>query len=188
MLAWLERYQLLALTLAGIILGLGLVVPGLLASDPDAIVFREGSGLPLGTPIRVHVAGAVLSPGVYELREGERVVDALTAAGGPTDGADLEALNLARRVRDGEQLLVPARTTARSTAVPTLAPGQRLDLNLASEAQLELLPGIGEAYARRIVDSRRVDGPYRSAEDLLGRRVLPASTFEQIRDLVMVGQ
>jgi competence protein ComEA len=186
MLAWLERHQVLVLMLAGLVLVAGIALPRLSASGPRPIVFREGSALAPGTPIRVHVAGAVVAPGVYELREGDRITEALAAAGGPSGDADLEQVNLARRVRDGEQVLVPPKSGARVTAVP-LAPGQTLDLNSATEAQLDQLPGIGEAYSRRIVDSRKVDGPFKSVDDLLTRRVLPAAVLQQIRDFVSVG-
>jgi competence protein ComEA len=160
--------------------------------DQPALTLAPAAALPAGTPIRVHVAGAVLLPGVYELRQGDRLQEALSAAGGPSAGADTTALNLARHLRDGEQVLVPmlqssgtgAQTAA---AVPTLQPGQRLNLNTATVAQLDQLPGIGEAYSRRIVDSRAVDGPFASPEDLLRRNVLPRTTFESIRDLVSTG-
>jgi competence protein ComEA len=186
MLAWLERHQILILSVLVLVVMAGIALPRLSASGPRPIVFREGSALAPGTPIRVHVAGAVVAPGVYELREGDRVAEALAAAGGPAGDADLEQVNLARRVRDGEQVLVPRRPGARATVAP-LAPGERLDLNSATEAQLDQLPGIGEAYSRRIVDSRKVDGPFKSVDDLLTRRVLPVSVLQQIRDLVSVG-
>jgi competence protein ComEA len=137
------------------------------------------------------VSGAVVAPGVYQLREGDRLVEALVAAGGPANGADVDALNLARRVRDEEQVVVPrlggadSRRTEAAGATP-LAPGEKLDINAATEDQLDQLPGIGEAYSRRIVDSRKVDGPFKSIQELVDRRVVPRATFEKIRDLVYV--
>jgi competence protein ComEA len=184
--AWLEQNQFLVLAFAAVLFLGSLAVISLGGSDPPAFEFEYGSGLEPGTPIKVHVTGAVARPGVYELREGDRVEAALAAAGGTTEAADLEALNLARRVRDEEQLLVPVRT-GRSTPVATLAPGARLDINTATTAELDQLPGIGEAYSRRIVDSRRADGPYRSVDDLVQRRVLPQATLEQVRHLIAVG-
>lgn len=184
MLDWLERHSLLLFLAAAVLLVAGVAVRQLEAvSSRPALVFNEGAVQPDGTPIRVHVAGAVIAPGVYDLRAGDRVVDALAAAGGPGDDADLEAVNLARRLRDGEKLTIPG---ARSQPALPLPPGARLDVNTASQAQLMLLPGIGEAYSRRIVDSRRVDGPFRSVEELVSRRVLPQATFERIRDLITV--
>jgi competence protein ComEA len=187
--AWLERYKLLLLALAAALLVSTIAVRGMAGGASEPIVFDTVSRLPEGTPIRVHVAGEVARAGVYEMREGDRVIDAIDAAGGATAGADSNALNLARRLRDGEQLVIPNRSAVRSisAAVPTLAPGQRLDLNTATEAQLNALPGIGAAYSRRIVDSRAVDGPFKSVDDLLTRRILSASTLDGIRDLVSTG-
>jgi competence protein ComEA len=184
--AWLERHQLLVAGIACLVLLAGVVLPRLAdAGDTQPIVFREGFGLEPGTPIRVHVTGAVAEPGVYELAEGDRVAEALTVAGGPTSDADLEAVNLARRLRDEGQVVIPRRAGAQ--AAVTLAPGAKVDINSANEALLDQLPGIGEAYSRRIVDSRRLDGPYRTTQELVDRRVLPRATYEQIRELITVG-
>lgn len=185
---WLERHQLLVVGLAGLVLLAGVAVVYFDdEGSPAPIVFRTDSDQPAGSPIRVHVAGAVDEPGVYGLREGDRVLDALSAAGGPTDAADLDALNLARRVHDEEQVVVPRRTgsIAGGAAAP-LPSGAKVDINNANEAQLDQLPGIGEAYSRRIVDSRKVDGPFRSTQELVDRRVLPRATYEKIRDLISV--
>lgn len=189
MLAWLERNQLLVLAVALGVFVAALAATSLADSGPQApLQLRNDSLLAPGTPIRVHVAGAVLAPGVYELREGDRLVDALTAAGGPIDGADTDALNLARRVRDEEQVLVPTRERQAAASLPVfLAPGARLDINTATAAQLDQLPGIGEAYSRRIVDSRAVDGRFKSTEDLVTRKIIPRATYDRIRDLISAG-
>jgi competence protein ComEA len=190
MYAWLDSNWRIVLAGALVVFFVALASRGLAqGGDPQPLQIRSDSMLPLGAPIRVHVAGAVLAPGVYELREGDRLIDALAAAGGPTDAADREALNLARRVRDEEQVLVPTRETARTaSAAATLVPGTRLDINVATAAQLDQLPGIGEAYSRRIVDSRAVDGPFATTEDLVSRRVLPRATYERVRDLISAGR
>jgi competence protein ComEA len=188
-LAWLERNQLAVLGAALVLFAATLALGTLNDDERAPLQFRNDSTLAPGTPIRVHVAGAVVAPGVYEMREGDRLIDALTAAGGPSALADLDALNLARRVRDEEQVLVPAREPERASAsLPlVLAPGARIDINTATAAQLDQLPGIGEAYSRRIIDSRAVDGPFASTEDLVSRRVLPRATYDRIRDLISVG-
>jgi len=134
----------------------------------------------------VHVAGAVARPGLYELPPGARVADAIERAGGGLPDADIDAVNLARRLRDGEKIDVPGPSAEAATAVATLAPGEKLDLNAATMDELDLLPGIGEAYSRRIVDSRVVDGPFEAVDDLLTRRVLPAATLDGIRNYVTV--
>jgi competence protein ComEA len=187
MLAWLERYQFIILAVSGLVLLAGLSVRELVREgDPPALVFRDLAAAP-GEPIRVHVTGAVIAPGVYELQGGDRVEDALGAAGGASAGARLDEINLARYLRDGEQILVPGSTVA-SRSLPASAPsnGAKLDINTASQAELIALPGIGEAYSRRIIDSRLVDGPFRDIEELLARRVLPASTLDGIRELITV--
>jgi competence protein ComEA len=134
----------------------------------------------------VHVAGAVAAPGLYELPSGARVQDALVAAGGGLHEAEIDSINLARRLRDGEKVSVPGLSSDVAAAVETLAPGQKLDLNSASAEELDQLPGIGEAYSRRIVDSRIVDGPFQAVDDLVERRVVPEATLEHIRTFVTV--
>jgi competence protein ComEA len=184
MFAWLERYQALIVGVLALIVIAGLVVREVDSSSPEPLVFRDDSGLPPGSPIHVHVAGAVVAPGVYQLRAGDRVVDAVAIAGGPVDSADLDKLNMARRLRDEEQILVPGRPSTRPLL---LEPGAKIDVNTADERQLGLLPGIGDTYARRIVDSRKVDGPFKSVQELVDRRVLPRATLDTIRDFITVG-
>jgi competence protein ComEA len=188
--SWLEQHQLLLVAVAAVVLAGAVGVRAVSdASSSPQLALRDGSGLPDGALIRVHVTGAVLRSGVFTLREGDRVADALTAAGGPANDAALEELNLARRVRDGEQVAVPKSKTKGAVApVATLAAGTKLDINTATEQQLDLLPGIGATYARRIVDSRAVDGPYRTTQDLLNRKVLPKATFDKVSALITAGQ
>jgi competence protein ComEA len=187
-LTWLERHQYLALAAAVLLLLAGLAVREARNGAPPALVLQEAQSVEGGLLV-VHVAGAVAAPGVYELPGGARVQDAVAAAGGPTSAADLDAMNLARRLRDGERITLPA--SSRSNASVSVTPVPRppsvpLDINRASRAELEELRGIGEAYSRRIVDSRTVDGPYTSIDDLVSRRVLPAATLAAIRDLLTV--
>jgi competence protein ComEA len=132
--------------------------------------------------IRVYVTGAVQSPGVYPMADGDRWIDALEAAGGPTDDADLMSVDLARRARDEDTILVPrfAQTVAGASQGPLT------NINTASAEELEALPGIGEVRAARIVQSRQEDGPFASLDELLEREIIPASVFEEIADLVTV--
>jgi competence protein ComEA len=141
---------------------------------------------PTSRDIAVYVSGAVRNPGVYGLRDGDRVGAALDAAGGPTDDADLSRVNLARRLRDEDQVAVPQRTeVAQVHDVYTAASSQSLvDLNRASIAELDALPGIGSVYAQRIIDSRQKEGPFRSVDELLDRKIMPRATFDRIKDLV----
>ena len=175
----LERYRwfivgILALPLA---IGVGFLLKDRL-DGPDP--------LQLDLPpeeLRVYVTGAVRSPGVYPLTNGERWIDALDAAGGPTEDADLTAVDMARRVRDEDTILVPRRG---QTAVSGISRGPLIDINAATAAQLETLPGIGEVRAAGIVRSRQEDGPFASVDELLERELVPSSVLEEIADLVTV--
>jgi competence protein ComEA len=122
----------------------------------------------------VHVAGAVRRPGVYRMRDGDRIQDAVRRAGGARHGADLNAINLAAKVADGQQVVVPRRasgsaTAATSTAAagdPSAALQQPVSLNTATAEQLDTLDGVGPATAQKILDWRRQHGGFRSIDDL----------------------
>ncbi len=138
----------------------------------------------------VHVLGAVAKPGLYILDLDARVVDALAAAGGSLDTADLRAVNLARSVSDGEQIVVPAQgeaetqTGAGSGQAP--AGDGLLDLNNADQAALETLPRIGPALAQRIIEWREQNGRFRSVDDLLGVPGIGEKLLAGIREQVRV--
>ncbi len=121
----------------------------------------------------VQVAGAVASPGLVTLDRGARVVDAVTLAGGALPEADLDAVNLARRVEDEERIVVPRKGT--STRL--------IDINRATRTQLIALAGIGEKTADRIIESR-AEAPFANSDDLVTRRLLSANDYAAIRDLV----
>lgn len=140
--------------------------------------------------IYVHVVGLVVEPGLYELRQDSRVIDAIAAAGGLTEGADLSAVNLARRLVDGEQLVVPAvGQPPGEGAAGVLGSSDgagRINLNLADEAALESLPRIGPAMAERIVRWRTANGPFGSVDELLSVSGIGPKIFDELRDLVTV--
>jgi competence protein ComEA len=187
MLERLGRYQFAILALAVLLFAAALLTASLQDGASTPVGFESSDRLPDGTPIKVYVTGAVAMPGVYELQAGDRVSDALDVAGGATAAADPGTINLARRLRDGEQITVPAKANRSSTTAALLAPGEPVNVNTATEAQLDALPGIGEAYSRRIIDSRTVDGPFNSLDELVTRKALPAATLEKIRDQLSVG-
>ena len=143
---------------------------------------------PTPLPLRVHVSGAVAAPGVYDLPPGSIVEDAIAAAGGATANASLAGLNLARVLRDGDQVMVAETqpTAAGGAASAGEAAGQLLNLNTATVAQLETLPGIGPALAQRIVDYRTANGPFGSLDDLLDVSGIGPAKLDAIRDLVIV--
>ncbi|HHO58351.1 ComEA family DNA-binding protein [Oceanithermus desulfurans] len=126
-------------------------------------------------PPVVAVTGAVRRPGVYALEPGARVADALAAAGGATPEADLDALDLALPIADGESLRVPARGEA-AAAAPGV-PRPRVSVNRASAEELESVPGIGPALARRIVAWR----PFRTLDELVRVPGIGPRTLERLR-------
>jgi competence protein ComEA len=146
--------------------------PARSAPAKGASVRVEASGN--GTAV-VQVAGAVRRPGVYRLRADRRVDDAVRQAGGPTARADLAGVNLAAKVSDGQQVIVPAAgaaggaaavPAAGSSAAAAAAPGQKLNLNTAAAEQLDQLDGVGPATAQKIVAYRQAHGGFRSVTEL----------------------
>jgi len=137
----------------------------------------------------VHVSGAVNRPNVYNLAAGSRAIAALEAAGGPLADADLAALNLARVLTDGEQLHIPRRGEVGSA---TVAPGPqtpnntRININTASQNELETLPGIGPTRALAIIAYRRQHGAFATPEDLMKVSGIGTKTFEGLKELIRV--
>ena len=132
---------------------------------PPAAPIHVGEEGGSSARITVHVAGAVRRPGVYRLRGGARVVDALRRAGGARRRADLAALNLAAKLEDGRQVLVPRRG-AGGAAGGEPAEGVPLDLNTATPEQLDELDGIGPGMAAAILEYRDEHGGFGSIEEL----------------------
>lgn len=146
-----------------------------------------------GESIIVHVAGAVTRPGVAELPAGSRVIDAVEAAGGALADGDLDQLNLAAKVADGERVLVPrvgeigvAAPTSGSGSAAGATTGALLNLNTATTEQLEELPGIGPVLAGAILDERERRGGFGSVNELREVRGIGEKRFADLRDLVTV--
>lgn len=140
----------------------------------------------VGGELYVHVLGQVDEPGVYVLEPDARVVDALAAAGGTLDDADLQAVNLARLLSDGEQLVVPAVGAAPDGGATAPVGDGLIDLNNADQAALETLPRIGPALAQRIIDWREANGRFGSVDDLLAVSGIGEKLLAGLRDLVRV--
>lgn len=168
---------------------------GVLAADGDAGA-GEGASEPAPT-IVVHVGGAVAEPGVRELEEGARVQDAVDAAGGFAEGAARDELNLARVLVDGEQIVVPSleEADAAAGAAPdggggatgASSAGGKVNLNRATAAELDALPGVGPSTAEKIVADREANGPFRTVEDLKRVSGIGDKKFADLADLVCVG-
>jgi competence protein ComEA len=135
----------------------------------------------------VQAAGAVVAPGVYRLPLGARVQDVVTAAGGPTAAANLQAVALASKVVDGQRVYLPAVGEAVGAEAAPPVPAPPLDLNQATLEQLEALPGVGPTTAQAIIDYRSRHGPLSSVDDLLEVRGIGPAKLDGFRDLVTVG-
>lgn len=146
----------------------------------------------------VHVVGAVNNPGVYSLKQDARVLDAIEAAGGATAEAALIGVNMARVISDGEQLRIPTfeelegigfGLSGSSNQIPGTTGSQSpitVNINRATAAELETLPGIGPALAARIVDWRTANGGFKSVDDLDAVTGIGTKMLERIRALVSV--
>ena len=143
--------------------------------------------------MRVQVSGAVMSPGVYAVTEGDRVMDAIAAAGGVRPNGDLSGINLARRVQDEAHYHVPFLGETQPAPIlsgpatrgdkPATSP---IDLNTAAAQELETLPGIGPVMADRIIAHREANGPFATVDDVESVPGIGPKTLESIRALVTV--
>jgi competence protein ComEA len=152
------------------------------ASPESAAPSHSGDG----GSIVVSVVGRVAHPGLVTLPDGARVADALTAAGGPVPGVDISGLNIARRVNDGEQVYVGVPAPPDIASGPTTGPTDPIDLNTASLAQLDTLPGVGSVTAQRILDWRGQHGRFTRAEQLREIDGIGPAKFSKLKDLVVV--
>ncbi len=185
-----ERVSKVQLFLIGAALIGGLVVLGfqqrMLGQKPTVEILGTSGGNDSLEAITVDVAGAVVRPGVVRLPSGSRVADALEAVGGLSQEADQErvgkVINLATKLIDGGKLYIPKIGEAASglSPLPPEAPSHTVNINAASQAELEALPGIGPVTARKIINDR----PYATVDELLTKRVVTKRVFEGIKNQV----
>lgn len=159
------------------------------------------------TKIKIYITGEVNKPGVYELENTSRLTDALVIAGNTTSNADLTACNLAGFLSDGIKIAIPAKGQSAATASclgqagastvesgsnessssATVTPGSTLvNLNTATQSQLEELPGVGPSYATAIIDFRSKNGGFKSVEDLRDVKGIGDKRFEDLKSLVTI--
>lgn len=150
--------------------------------------------------IIVDINGEVSKPGIYKLKSGSRVYELIEKAGGETKNADLSALNLAAKLQDGEKIIVPKKNSLsvntildnttqinnNQTTNSKITAGQIININTATEAQLDTLPGIGPATAKKIIDYRNTQGKFSTKEDLLKVKGIGEKKFTQIKNYITV--
>lgn len=190
---WLDRYRgilffgLIVVALAAVVLF------QILRPSSQPIMLSTSTPLPspeatpTARPLRVYVSGAVQHPDVYTLPPDSIVKDAVLAAGGPAGDADLDRINLAASVADGQQIYVP-RQGEEDLPLQTFS-GQRssdfrVNINTADAAALETLPGIGPALAQRILEHRQAHGPFLRVEDIMEVSGIGKATFEKLSDQI----
>ena len=141
------------------------------------------------TGIYVHICGAVINPGVYQVPAGTRVYQALELAGGSSDDAYLSGINLADKLADGQKVYIPAEGENAEGILSTDSGGVQsvmININTASEAELMTLPGIGQSRAKDIINYRVKNGLFESIDDIMKVSGIKEAAFEKIKDLIKV--
>ncbi len=141
--------------------------------------------------ITVHITGAINNPGVIIIEEGARIVDALEAAGGETEEADVNRLNLAYVLEDGEKLYIPSKNEEEQEYITqgkdNMSEGQsKININSAQIEELITLPGVGEATANKIIEYRKENGKFQKIEDLKNVPGIGDSKYENIKTMIRV--
>jgi competence protein ComEA len=137
--------------------------------------------------IKVYVTGEVKNPGVYVMKEGERVIDAIEKAGGVLEEADLSNINLAQKVKDEQMIRVPKKgEKADTSSVSGIDGVKKVNINTATKEELQTLPGIGPVTAERIIEFRETKGLFKKIEDIMNVPRIGPKMFEQIKDRITV--
>lgn len=129
----------------------------------------------------VHVKGAVKNAGTYTLTEGDRVSDAIKSAGGASDGADLDRINLARVIKDGDEIFVP-----KSGEDFSITPSGAVNINSADVETLKTIPGISDTLAQKIYNYRAQNGNFENLEDIINVKGIGDKTFAKIKSYITV--
>ncbi|MBI2020455.1 helix-hairpin-helix domain-containing protein [Candidatus Daviesbacteria bacterium] len=182
----LDKFKI-PLALAGV--GLILIIGGWIFSstfNKQSENFPKESVVGVQKTISVDVSGAVNNPGVYQLKEGDRVEDAIKAAGGISELASQPYLskrvNMAQKLSDGMKIYIPMEGETGAIFGVTVDQSAQVNINTASQAELEALPGIGPVTAAKIISDR----PYQKIDDLLIRKLVSKTVFEKIKNSISV--
>jgi len=186
-----------AMAVLGLLLVVGAGLAYMRARPASALAAPTGGAASTASPaaatsaantIVVDVVGAVHKPGVYDFPQGARVIDAVRAAGGLLPDAESQAINLARPLVDGEQIVVPKKGEAPVGAAAGSAqqPGGKLNINSATESDFDTLPGIGPVLAQKIVAYRDQHGPFHTIQDLMKVSGVGPKKFDSLQDLITV--
>lgn len=192
---WDRKTQIVVLVLIGALLfGGGYKYAKRTAVPEIEVVSEEADEKESSSQVTVHVAGAVEKPGVYVFEAGGRVNDAVNKAV-PLPEADLDMMNLAAVLEDGKRIEVPAENSTGDPQIiasaggiqgKTLGEGGKININSASPEQLDTLPGIGPAYAERIIAYREEHGGFSSIEELQDIAGIGPKTYERLKDMVCI--
>jgi competence protein ComEA len=198
-----------------LVVGAGLLLMSLIDWQTDQAALPEETGLlddtspgsllatsvpptptvaPTPAPVVVYISGAVNNPNVYELEHDARVIDVVHAAGGLAEDADRDRVNLAAHIQDAQHIHIPriGETPVAPSgpdapqAQPATAGSGPVNINTASAAELETLPGIGPAMAQRILEHREANGPFATVDDLQNVRGIGPTMLEELRPLVRI--
>lgn len=154
----------------------------------------EPEGKVQAATIKVHIMGAVAHPGVYELDEGSRIVDAIAAAGGESADADLERINLAKILHDEMQVKIPregenvdkTEASVQNNEYEAVGGSALININTAGKSEIMSLPSIGEVTAGNIIAYREANGSFKSVDDIKKVNRIGEKTFEKIKDLITI--
>jgi competence protein ComEA len=187
----LNQWQSIAL---GIVIGAAVMAAGLLISLPDRTIPLSILPTLTPSPLVIYLTGEVKSPGVLQVSPGSRIQDVVTASGGLLPEADIEQINLAAPVTDGQKIHIPrigqqvaqtSKTMLKNTS-PETDSTMQISLNKATQKELESLPGIGEEKASDIISEREKRGGFLSVDDLLGINGFSQKLIDQIRPYLYI--
>lgn len=176
--------ELLGIGALVLLILLGGIILFLQNRPSSTTVVREVEEQSAKETVKVHVAGAVVRPGVYQLPDGKRVIDAIEQAGGALPEAQTDALNLAAKLADGQKVFVPKKGEAVAPSVSIPGVENKIPLNSATAEQLDELPGIGEVLAKRIVEWRQTHSRFSKLEELMQVEGIGAKKYDQLRDKI----